>query len=128
PGARRRALRGVAYWSASYLCSRRLGGAEELGSRRGVALDRLHEVLVDAQRLVDLGLDLLGDLRVLVQVRLGVVAALAEPLVAVGEERAGLGEDGVLEPEVEDAAGGGDARAELDVELRLLERCGHLVL
>ena len=53
----------------------------------------------------------------LVEERLGVVAPLAEPLVVVGEERAGLGDDVVLDPEVEDAARGRDALAELDVEL-----------
>ena len=73
------------------------------GGRR-VAVDRRHEVLADAERLVDLALDLLGHLGMLVQVALGVVAALAEPLAAVGEERAGLGDDRVLDPEVQDAA------------------------
>src|SRR5215208_3512986 len=102
----------------------------DVGDRRAVlvALDRLHEVLADAEHLVDLGLALLGDLLVLVEVRRGVVAALAEPLVAVGEERARLGDDAVLEPEVEDAAGAGDPLAELDIELRLLERGRDLVL
>src|SRR3954451_14057095 len=91
-------------------------------------VDRRHEVLADAERLVDLALDLLGDLLVLVQERLSVVAALAEALLAVGEERARLGDDVVLDPEVQDAARGGDALAELDVELRLAERRGDLVL
>src|SRR4051812_39619503 len=95
---------------------------------RSVVLDRLHEVLIDAEDLVDLRLDLLGDFQVLVQVRLRVVAALAEPLVAVGEERAGLRDDRVLDPEVQDAARRGDPGAELDVELRLPERRGDLFL
>src|SRR5215217_5971719 len=49
-------------------------------SRLGVALDGRHEVLADAERLVDLALDLLGDLGVLVEELLGVVAPLAQPL------------------------------------------------
>src|SRR5262249_9385132 len=70
-----------------------LGGADEGCGGRRVALDRLDEVLVDPQDFVDLGLDLLRNLLVLVEVVLGVVATLAEPLVAVGEERAGLRDD-----------------------------------
>ena len=57
----------------------------------------------------------------LVQKSLGVVAALAEPLIAVREERPRLGDDVVLDPEVENATRRGDALAELDVELRLAE-------
>src|SRR4051812_20762618 len=95
---------------------------------RSVVLDRLHEVLIDAEDLVDLRLDLLGDLRMLVEVDLGVVAALAQPLFAVGEERAGLRDDRVLDPEIQDAARARDPGAELDVELRLAERRGYLVL
>src|SRR3954454_5133720 len=96
------------------------------GRRRRI--DRRHEVAVDVQRLVDLALDLLGDLDVLVEERLGVVASLAEALVAVGEERAGLRDDVVLDAEVDQAAGGRDALAELDVELGLAERRRDLVL
>ena len=64
----------------------------------------------------------------LVEERLGVAAALPEPLLAVGEERAGLGDDVVLDAVVEQAARGRDALAELDVELGLLERRRDLVL
>src|SRR5918992_2134914 len=87
--------------------------------RRG----RLHP-----ERLVDLALDLARDVGVLAQVALHVVAALAQPLVAAGEERAGLLDDPVLYPEVEDAALARDAGAVLDVELGLPERRRHLVL
>src|SRR5918994_7023506 len=102
------------------------GGRRLDGAR--LAVNGGHEVLADAQRLVDLGLDLPGHLDVLVQVRLGVVAALAEPLVAVGEERPRLRDDVVLDAEVEDAAGARDPLAELDVELRLAEGRRDLVL
>src|SRR5215212_6410791 len=80
------------------------------------------------ERLVDLALDLGGDLGVLTQVALHVVTALAHPLVAVGEERARLLDDAVLDAEVEDAALAGDSLAVLDVKLGLAEGSGHLVL
>src|SRR5439155_27379143 len=92
------------------------------------AVDRRHEVTRDPQRLVDLVLDLLGHLGVLVEVALGVAAALPEPLVAVGEERPRLGHDVVLDAEVEQAARRRDPPAERHVELRLPERRGDLVL
>src|SRR5439155_19734406 len=91
------------------------------GERR--VLPRRH-----ADGRVNLLLDRLRERGVLAQVRLPVVAALAEPLLTVREERAGLLDDVVLEPEVEDAALGRDALAVLDVELRLAERRRHLVL
>src|SRR6201995_329432 len=105
------------------LCRRRDGG-----QRRVVVLDLLDEVPVEAERRVDLALNLVSHLLMLVEERLGVAAALAEPLVAVGEERTGLGDDVVLDPVVEQAAGGGDPLAELDVKLGLLERGRDLVL
>ena len=74
------------------------------------------------------GLDLVCDLGVLGQELLGVVAALAEPQLPVGEERARLLDQVVLEPEVDQAALLGDADAVLDVELGLAERRRDLVL
>src|SRR5205823_13934534 len=59
---------------------------------------------------------------------LGVVAALAQALVAVREERAGLLDDVVLEAQVDQAALGRDALPILDVELGLAEWRRHLVL
>src|SRR5204862_4187811 len=103
-------------------------GLGHLGRRVLVAVDLDDELAVDAERRVDLVLDLLGELGVLDEKGLGVVAALAQALVAVGEERAGLGDDVVLDAEVDQAARGGDALAELDVELRLAERRRDLVL
>src|ERR1700733_192205 len=107
------------------------------GSRRGCllrsvlglrALDRRDLIGAYAERGVDLGLELHGYVRVLVQERLGVVATLAEPFLAVGEEGAGLGDDVLFNAEVDQAAGGRDATAELDVELGLPEGGGELVL
>jgi len=57
-----------------------------------------------------------------------VLPALAEPLVAEAEVRAGLGDDLSLERRVEDGALPGDPRAVDDVELGLLERRRNLVL
>src|SRR6185436_1314585 len=53
---------------------------------------------------------------------------LAETDVAVGEPGAGFLDDLVLDADVEELAGLGDAFAVADVELRLAEGCGHLVL
>ena len=100
----------------------------DLGIEHGVVTKSGSFFSYDDERLVDLGLDLLGDLRMLGQIGLGIVAALAEPLVAVGEERARLRDNVVLDRQVEDAARGRDALAELDVELRLAERRRDLVL
>ena len=90
--------------------------------------DRLWPVAADAERGVDLVLDLLRDRRVGVEVRLRGRAPLAEAFLAVGEERAGLRDDVVLEAEVEQAPRRRDPLAELDVELRLAKRRRDLVL
>ena len=59
---------------------------------------------------------------------LRVVPALAEARLSVGEERARLGDDVVVDAEVEQAALVRDALAVLDVELGQLERRRDLVL
>src|SRR5437764_14729163 len=64
----------------------------------------------------------------LVEERLCVPPSLPQPLLAIGEERARLGDDVVLDPVVDQAARRRNALAELDVELGLLERRGDLVL
>src|ERR671918_928480 len=124
--------------SAGCVIGLRLSGGPLLGCRPvglafGVRLRRRYgrqcrSGRLHAKRLVDLALDLARDIRVLAQVALHVVAALAQALVAVGEERAGLLDDPVLDPEVEDAALARDSGAVLDVELGLPERRGDLVL
>src|SRR5579884_4449160 len=90
------------------------------------SLDRLDQIAADTERLVDPVLDLLRNLRVFIEERLGVATALPEPLLAVGEERARLRDDVVLDPVVDQAARGRDPLAALDVELGLLERRRHL--
>src|SRR5947209_9771920 len=72
-----------------------LGGGDRRFARdRGrnllVAVDRRHEIPADAQGLVDLPFDLLGELWVRVEVRLGSGAPLAEAVLAIREERARL--------------------------------------
>src|SRR4029450_483985 len=119
--------------SISYL----LRGGLDLGRRRLLALDargpgdRQHprgDDLVGP----DLGLDPLEDVlrhvRVLAEERSRVLATLPEPLLVEAEVRAGLLDGLSLEPGVEHRAFPGDARAVDDVELRLLERRGDLVL
>src|SRR5436190_612753 len=82
----------------------------------------------DAEELADFLLDLAGEIAVLLDEQLGVLASLPETHVAVGEPRARLLDDLVLETDVEQLAGLGNAFAVANVELRLTERCGDLVL
>src|ERR1700694_1880596 len=82
----------------------------------------------DAGILPDRRFDFLGDLRVLLEEELGVLAALAEALAVVGEPGAGLLDDAGLDAEIDELAGLGNALAIHDVELDLLERRRQLVL
>src|SRR5690242_4399047 len=72
--------------------------------------------------------DPLHHVGMLLEERRRVLAALAEALVAEGEVRARLLDDLPVEAGVEHRAFPGDAVAVDDVELRLLERRGDLVL
>src|SRR5581483_612569 len=67
-------------------------------------------------------------LRVLLEIGLGILAALADALAVEGEPGAGLLDDPGLDPEIDEFAGLGDALAIHDVELDLLEGRRHLVL
>src|SRR5688572_22451337 len=82
----------------------------------------------DAEDAADFDFDLGGEVGVLFDEQFGVLTALAEADVAVGEPGTGLLDDLVLDADVEELAGLGDAFAVADVELRLPEGCGHLVL
>src|SRR5262249_38706213 len=73
-------------------------------------------------------LDARGDVRILLEERLGVLAALADALAVVGKPGAGLLDHPGLDAEIEDLAGFRDALAVHDVELDLLERRRELVL
>src|SRR5690348_11652677 len=75
----------------------------------------------DAHRLADLLLDLLGDGGVVAQELARVVLPLADLLALVGVPGAGLLDDAVVHPELDDLALAGDALVVEDVEIRCLE-------
>src|SRR5437660_11543799 len=75
-----------------------------------------------------LALDLGHHLGMLIEILLGILAALPQAGLAVSEPGAGLADEAVVHAQIEHAAALGDALAEHDVELRLLERRRHLVL
>src|SRR5204863_8959 len=77
--------------------------------------------VVKAQALADLGLELVGEIRVLPQERLGVVASLAEAQIAVGVPGAALDHQLVIHPEVHQLAALRDPLAVVDIELGLAE-------
>src|SRR6266540_3906246 len=82
------------------------------------------QIQVLAQPRLDLG----GELRVLLEELLGVLASLADSQVAIGEPGAGLFHDFCLDPHVDQLALAGDPLAIRDIELRLPEGGSHLVL
>src|SRR5215212_7709327 len=94
----------------------------------GGLLCDLLDGLVEAELVVDVVEDTLADLVVLLEELLGVLAALAEPLLAVGEPRPALLDHVVLYPDVEQAALARDPLTVHHVELDRLERRRHLVL
>src|SRR5690606_24866678 len=75
-----------------------------------------------AECLAHLRLDLEGQVGALAEELLRVLAALAEPHIAVREPRARLVDDVVLDAEIDQQAGVADALVVHHVELRLLER------
>src|ERR1700760_1579124 len=89
----------------------------------GVWLLRAHP-----QLLLDLLLDLDGQVGVLLQEVARVLLALAELIALVGVPGPGLADDALLHAEVDEAALAADADAVKDVELGHLERWAHLVL
>src|SRR5438067_1833189 len=81
-----------------------------------------------ARLLADLGLDLRGDIRVVAEELLGVLAALSEPGLAVVEPRAVLRDDAGEEAHVDEPAFARDAFDREDLELGESERRRDLVL
>src|SRR5206468_3054028 len=81
----------------------------------------------EAQLLADFLVDRVEDRRVVLEELLGVLAALAEALAAVGKPGAALFDDALVDAEVEKIAGLGDAFAVHHVELSLAEGRGDLV-
>src|ERR1700694_671450 len=96
----------------------------------GVALGTACQNLLRDQAgvLADRGLDLRGHIRIGLEERLRVLAALAEPLAVIGEPGAGFLDDAGLDAEIENFSHLGDALAVHDVEFDLLERRRQLVL
>ena len=89
----------------------------------------LEELLGDqAGILAQRQFDLVGDVRIVAQEQLGILAALAEPLGIVGEPGARLLDDAGLDAEIDQFAGLRHALAIHDVELDLLEGRRQLVL
>src|SRR5262245_51395343 len=82
----------------------------------------------EAGVLADGGLDLGGDVGIVLEEELGVLAALADALAVVGEPGARLLHHAGLDPEVDELAVLRHALAVHDVELDLLERRRELVL
>src|ERR1700674_5645749 len=76
----------------------------------------------------DLRLELGRSLRMLFEVCLGVLAALADALISVRVPRPGLADDVLLEPDVDERTRAADPLAVGDVELRHLERRRDFVL
>ena len=76
----------------------------------------------------DLALDVVGQLRVVPQELLGVVAALAQADIAVVEPCTALLDDAQLDAQIDQFAHLGNALAKHDVELGLTERRCHLIL
>src|SRR5438067_8687326 len=101
-----------------------------LGLRRSglAAFDHGQLGAADAEGPADLCFDLGAEVGVLLDEELRVLATLAEAHVAVGEPGAGLLDDLVLDADVDQLAGLGDALAVAYVELRLTEGRGALVL
>src|SRR5450756_2895524 len=102
------------------------GACSEVDRTRG--LRRRVHACTDAELLLDLLLDLVREVRVVLQEGTGVLLALTELVALVRVPGARLADEAVLDPEVDQATLAGDADAVEDVELRLLERRRHLVL
>src|SRR4051794_40966192 len=101
----------------------------------GIDTDRLgrdrrpgHPRRPDAEFFEDLLLDLVGQVGVVGEEAPRVLLALAELVALVGVPGTGLADDPRLDADVDQAALAADPLAVHDVELRLLERRGHLVL
>src|SRR5690348_13387564 len=80
------------------------------------------------QLLLDLLLDLVGQVGVVAQEGAGVLLALSQLVALVGVPGTGLAHDPLLDPEVDQAAFPADPDSEKDIEFRSAERRGALVL
>src|SRR3954451_14999938 len=105
---------------------RSLTATSEVDGSRG--LGRRVERGADAQLLLDLFLDLIGEIGVVLQEVAGVLLALAELVAFVRVPGTGLLHHALLDADVNQPALAAEALAPEDVELGLLERRGDLVL
>src|SRR4030095_3865612 len=102
--------------------SRSSASSEVDGSGRGV------ERRADAELLLDLLLELVGEVRVVLQEVAGVLLALAELIAVVRVPGTGLLDEALLYADVDEPPLAAEALPPEDVELGLLERRGDLVL
>src|SRR4051794_24741352 len=105
---------------------RALTATSEVDGSRG--LGRRVERGAHAQLLLDLLLDLIGEIGVVLQEVAGVLLALAELVPFVRVPGTGLLHHALLDADVDQPALAAEALAPEDVELGLLERRGDLVL
>src|SRR5690606_39138261 len=105
-----------------------LGGRGGVGRGRGGGLGLAVDLRADAELLLDLLLDAVGQVGVGLEEVAGVLLALAELVAVVGVPGAGLADEAVLHAEVDQAALAADALAVEQVEVGDAERRGHLVL
>ena len=101
------------------LCGGGVGGLFRCGnSAAGRAAGGVQLISVGA----DLSLNVIGDLGVILQKLLGVVAALTQTDIAVVEPCTALLHDAQLDTHIDELAHFGDALTEHDIELGLTER------
>src|SRR5262249_38982692 len=81
-----------------------------------------------AELLLDLLLDLVGQVGVVAQEGAGVLLALPQLVALVGVPGAGLAHDPLLDPQVDQAAPPADPEAEKNIKSRTAERRSALVL
>src|SRR3954454_17355893 len=113
---------------ASYLCGFDLGGLLCPIIRRRRGRGRRRRSGIKPKSSADLSFDLSRQLRIVLEELLGVVAALPQAGLAVGEERARFLDQILLDAEVEKSALTRDSLPVLDVELGLTEGRRDFVL
>src|SRR5688500_17858165 len=86
------------------------------------------ELRADPQLLLDLLLELVGEVGVVLQEVARVLLALTELVALVRVPGAGLLDEALLDPHVDEPTLAAEALTPEDVELGLLERRGNLVL
>src|SRR5215472_17324390 len=110
-------------------CGARAPGAAPAAARTGLPDRSIRvEARADAELLLDLLLDLVGEVGVGAQEVPGVLLALAELVALVGVPGTGLADDRLLHAQVDQAALPADANSIQNIEFRGSERRAALVL